>query len=80
MRLAQNGLTQIRKRHRRCRRVAALRGGPRRTTPPPVWTVRHGKNYEVLDGFGDTIGTIPSPEKTPRLGCNEETVYLWRDN
>ena len=78
MRLVQNGLKQMRKRHRRYRRVETLKSAQGR--PAPVRTVRSGQNYAVLDGSGRTIGTIPSPEKTPRLGRNEETVFLYREN
>ena len=42
--------------------------------------VKWGEDFVMLDGLGQPIGTIPSPEKPPRLGRNEETIFLWRRN
>ena len=80
MRAVHSGLVQIRRRHQRYRRVAALKTTIARPTPPPVRTVRYGQDYAVVDGNGKTIGTIPSPVKAPRLGRNQETVFLWRED
>ena len=80
MKLKPNGAAiAARLRGRYLRRID-LRGEPIRTIPLPVRMVRQGENYRVVDGNGRTIGTIVAPENAPRLGHNEETVFLWREN
>jgi hypothetical protein len=80
MRLLPNGSKLAQRLAERWRRETDLRVLPVRTVPLPVTIVRKGDNYAVKDGLGRVIGTIRSPGHTPRLGRNEETVYLWREN
>jgi hypothetical protein len=64
----------------RYRKRPYVRTASVRTVPLPVKIVRRGDSYSVVDGAGRTIGTIPSPGNVPRLGRNEETVFLLRGN
>ncbi len=48
--------------------------------PRPVMSfVRFGDYYSLYDKAGRLVGRIPYPVREPRLGRNEETVYLRRD-
>lgn len=48
-------------------------------TPLPVTrAVKDGERYTLYDRMGRRIGTIWHTDSTPRLGRNEETLYLRR--
>jgi len=50
-------------------------------TPLPVARVaRNGESYTLYDRMGTKIGTIWHAESAPRLGRNEETLYLRQDS
>ena len=53
---------------------------PVRSIPLPVRIKKQGDEYLVVDGAGRTIGSIPSPGGAPKLGRDEGTLFLWRDN
>lgn len=80
MKLVLHGPRPARRMADRYRKQPYVRTAPVRTVPLPVKIVRRGDRYSVVDGAGRTIGTIPSPGGAPRLGRNEETVFLLRGN
>ncbi len=56
------------------------RAAPVRTPLPVTRVVRDGESYTLYDQSGRKVGTIWHAESTPRLGRNEETLYLRRDS
>ncbi len=41
-------------------------------------TERRNTMFEIVDETGNTIGTVCRPERTPRFGHSQETLYLCR--
>lgn len=60
-------------------RALIARAVQARTPLPVKRMVRFGDCYTLYDEEGKVIGKICDPERSPRLGSNQETVLLRRD-